>query len=473
MTIGDVTKLSTSRGRRAAQTIPAQRDLALDAARVACLIAVVVLHILLVTLTTDPSTGALRSVMAPTEASWYAPVSWLVQVMPLFFVVGGCASAISWSRQSAEGVRGPAWVRARLLRLVVPASAVWVALALAGALATLVGMPADWASMALQGLGMHLWFVGAYSACLVGVPLLHGLHDRRPVLTLAALVGLSAAIEVLRIAAERPWWGLLGFAPVWLAIHQIGFFRHDGSFARASAGRLLGITALSVLVMLCLTSLPWWGADGLSALNPPTLCMIALGAAQACVLQLCSPALERLMRWRPAQAVAWVVGSRATTLYLWHLPVIVAVMAVWWLLGGPDPVPGSAQWWLWRLPIGLLCWAMVLLVVRPLGVLEAVAGRIVAREPEPEGPAAGGSPSGERPSTAPRADGSAPLRASSPDRSSSPDGRAWVRILAAAVLVFSAAVLEVRFLLGIPLALGGAAAMVAAVLLLVPPARRS
>ncbi len=405
MTIGDVTKLSTSRGRRAAQTIPAQRDLALDAARVACLIAVVVLHILLVTLTTDPSTGALRSVMAPTEASWYAPVSWLVQVMPLFFVVGGCASAISWSCQSAEGVRGPAWVRARLLRLVVPASAVWVALALAGALATLVGMPADWASMALQGLGMHLWFVGAYTACLVGVPLLHGLHDRRPVLTLAALVGLSAAIEVLRIAAERPWWGLLGFAPVWLAIHQIGFFRHDGSFARASAGRLLGITALSVLVMLCLTSLPWWGADGLSALNPPTLCMIALGAAQACVLQL--------------------------------------------------------------------CWAMVLLVVRPLGVLEAVAGRIVAREPEPEGPAAGGSPSGERPSTAPRADGSAPLRASSPDRSSSPDGRAWVRILAAAVLVVSAAVLEVRFLLGIPLALGGAAAMVAAVLLLVPPARRS
>ena len=406
MTIGDVTKLSTSRGRRAAQTIPAQCDLALDAARVACLIAVVVLHILLVTLTTDPSTGALRSVMAPTEASWHAPVSWLVQVMPLFFVVGGCASAISWSRQSAEGVRGPAWVRARLLRLVVPASAVWVALALAGALATLAGMPADWASMALQGLGMHLWFVGSYTACLVGVPLLHGLHDRRPVLTLAALVGLSAAIEVRRIAAEQPWWGLLGFAPVWLAIHQIGFFRHDGSFARASAGRLLGITALSVLVMLCLMSLPWWGADGLSALNPPTLCMIALGAAQACVLQL--------------------------------------------------------------------CWAMVLLVVRPLGVLEAVAGRIVAREPEPEGPAAaGGSPSGERPSTAPRADGSAPLRASSPDRSSSPDGRAWVRILAAAVLVFSAAVLEVRFLLGIPLALGGAAAMVAAVLLLVPPARRS
>ena len=463
---------SISSGERAPQAIPAGRDLALDAARVACLIAVVVLHVLLVTLTTDPSTGALRTVMAPTEASWYAPVSWLVQVMPLFFVVGGCASAISWSRQSAEGVRGPAWVRARLLRLVVPASAVWVALALAGALATLVGMPADWASMALQGLGMHLWFVGAYTACLVGVPLLHGLHERRPVLTLAALVGLSAAVEALRIAAERPWWGLLGFAPVWLAIHQIGFFRHDGSFARASVGRLVGITALSVLVLLGLTSLPWWGADGLSALNPPTLCMIALGATQACVLQLCSPALDRLMRWRPAQAVAWVVGSRATTLYLWHLPVIVVVMAAWWLLGGPDPVPGSGQWWLWRLPIGLLCWTMVLLVVRPLGVVETVAGRIVARAPEPEGRGDDRPASSEQPSSAPGADGSAPLRTQSLERSPSPGGPAWVRVLAAAVLVVAAAVLEVRFLLSIPLALGGAAAMVVAVLLLVPPVRR-
>ena len=446
MTIGDVTKLSTSRGRRAAQTIPAQRDLALDAARVACLIAVVVLHILLVTLTTDPGTGELRSVMAPMEAPWYAPVSWWVQVMPLFFVVGGCASAISWSRRTAEGVSGAAWVRARLLRLVVPATAVWIALGLFGALAALAGMPADWVSMALQGLGMHLWFVGAYTACVVGVPLLHGLHERRPALTLAVLVALCAAIEAMRIAVGNPWWGLLGFAPVWLAIQQIGFFRHDGSFARACAGRLLAIMALCVLVLIVLTALPWWGEDALSTLNPPTLCMIALGSAQACLLQLCTPALDRLMRRRPVQAVAWVIGSRATTLYLWHLPVIVAVLAVWWLLGGPDPVPGSAQWWLWRLPIGLLCWALLLLVVRPLGVVETAAGRIVAREPGPQC----------RPGGA---------------HAAALGGCSGVRVLAAAVLVVGAAVLEVRFLLSLPLALGGAAAMAAAVLLLVPPAR--
>jgi hypothetical protein len=204
--------------------------------------------------------------------------------------------------------------------------------------------------------------------------------------------------------------------------------------------------ALCVLVLIALTALPWWGEDALSTLNPPTLCMIALGSAQACLLQLCTPALDRLMRRRPVQAVAWVIGSRATTLYLWHLPVIVAVMAVWWLLGGPDPVPGSAQWWLWRLPIGLLCWALILLVVRPLGFVETAAGRIVAREPGPQ----------RRPGGA---------------HAAALGGSSGVRVLAAAVLVVAAAVLEVRFLLSLPLALGGAAAMAAAVLLLVLPAR--
>lgn len=431
-------QLSSAPGRGGLPAAPPDRDPALDAARTACLIAVVTIHILLVTLTTDPATGALSTVMAPTRQGWYPPVSWLVQVMPLFFVVGGCASAISWSRRGAAGMSGAAWVRARLLRLVLPAAALWAALALAGLAATAAGLPEDWVRLALQGLGMHLWFVGAYALCLAAVPLLHGLHTRRPGRTMAALVLLSLAVELLRILADRPWWGLLGFAPVWLAIHQIGFLRWDGTFRRASGPRLLGLAAAAALAVAGLSALPWWADDGLATLNPPTLCMLALGAAQACVLELASPALGRLMALRPVQAVAWVIGSRAMTLYLWHLPVIVAVMAVWWLLGGPDPEPGSGRWWLWRIPLALVCWVLVLAAVRPLSVVERLAGALAERASRaPREPAAG-----------------------------------WIRVLAAAGLVVAAAVLEVRFLLGMPLVLGGAAAMLAAVALLAPPVQR-
>lgn len=388
------------------------------------------IHILMVAITAHPSTGALSNVMVPSAYAWYPPASWLLQVMPLFFVVGGCASAISWSRKAAAGTTGPTWVRARLLRLILPAAVLWASLATAAAVALALGVPRGWVAVALQGLGMHLWFVGAYTLCLAAVPVLHGLHRRRPALSIGALVVLCAAVEVLRIAAQQPWWGLLGFAPVWLAIQQIGFFRQGGSFRRAPRARLLGIMIAGTAALAGLTALPWWGEDALSTLNPPTLCMVVLGLVQACALELLSPALRRLMTQRPAQAVAWVVGSRATTLYLWHLPVIVTVMAAWWLLGGPDPVPGSAQWWLWRVPIAIVCWVLILLAVRPLSVVERLAG--------------------------PRADRT-PVSGA---------GIGWGPVLAASGLVITTAALEVRFLLSPVLVLSGAAAMVVAVLLL-------
>lgn len=405
------------------------RDAALDAARVLCLVCVVSIHILMVTLTTDPATGAVANVMAPTEAGWYPWASWAVQVMPLFFVVGGCASAISWARHRARGGGGPSWVRGRLLRLALPGALLWAVLALAAAAATAAGVPRQWVAAALQGLGMHLWFLGAYVVCLVAVPWLHARHTRRPRTTIGLLILAVAGIETLRILLADPWWGLLGLAVVWPAIQQIGFFRHDGSFARTPSWALALIGLLSLGLLAATTAAPWWGEDALSTLNPPTICMVLLGIAQACALQLLSPVLERLMALRPMVVLAWLVGSRALTLYLWHLPVIVAVMAAWWLLEAPDPAPGSAGWWLWRIPLGVLCWVLVLLVVQPLGRLES------------------------RAAPAPVDDGGA-LHAS------------WPVVLIAAAAVVTPAVLEIRYLLSPPLTTAGAAAMILAVVLL-------
>lgn len=331
-------------------------------------------------------------------------------------------------------------VRRRGLRAVVgagpapaagaPGGRLWAVLAAGAWTALALGVPGDWVGLALRGLGMHLWFVGAYTLCLVAVPALHGLHRRRPGAAMGGLVLACAAVEAVRIALQQPWWGLLGFAPVWLAIHQIGFFLQDGTLRRAPRGRLVRVMAAGVVLLAGLTALPWWGEDALSTLNPPTLCMVALGLVQACALELLSPALRRLMSRRPARAAAWLVGSRATTLYLWHLPVIVAVMAAWWLLGGPDPAPETAGWWLWRIPIAAVCWALVLLAVRPLSVVERLAD--------------------------------ARLESTRDDDAD----RGWGSVLAAAVLVSAAALLEVRLLLGPVLVLGGAAAMAMAAVLL-------
>ena len=56
------------------------RDPAVDAARVACVITVVCLHILMVTITRDPASGEIRSVLVPTLQPWYWWATWLLQL---------------------------------------------------------------------------------------------------------------------------------------------------------------------------------------------------------------------------------------------------------------------------------------------------------------------------------------------------------------------------------------------------------
>ncbi|WP_052209389.1 acyltransferase [Kocuria sp. ZOR0020] len=416
----------------------AGRDLAVDAARVAALAFVVCAHILLVTLVTDPATGGVSNVMVPTLYPWFWWVTCLVQIMPLFFVVGGYASAVSWNRARSthhgrDSTSPAGWVRARLLKLAQPAAALWVFLALAYGAARVVGAPSDYVNAALPGIGMHLWFLGAYGLCMAAVPLTTAAHRRRPYLSLGVLLAAVVMVELIRVGTGQPWWGLLGLGPVWVAIHQLGYLRADGTFGRCPPWLLVVMAAAGYLGLAVLTSMPAWSRDMLTNLNPPTMALFLLGLSQACLLQLLTPLLDRLMRHKPIQTVAWVIGSRPVTLYLWHLPVIVCVMAVWWLVGGPEPAVDSAAWWLWRVPLAAICWVAVLAVV-PL------AGSVEAR--------------------------------------SSVDSRSpvtWLPVLIALVLVVVPAVLEIRFLFTPWLVLGGAVAHVVAVGLLRrvrPPARR-
>ena len=61
-----------------------ERDPAVDAARVGCVIAVVCIHILMVTLTADPATGEIRSVLVPTQQPWYWWATWIFQICLLY-----------------------------------------------------------------------------------------------------------------------------------------------------------------------------------------------------------------------------------------------------------------------------------------------------------------------------------------------------------------------------------------------------
>ena len=59
------------------------------------------------------------------DAAW---VTWIIQVMPVFFFVGGCASARGLHRLEPGQEATPAWITKRIHRLftrVIPLVIVW------------------------------------------------------------------------------------------------------------------------------------------------------------------------------------------------------------------------------------------------------------------------------------------------------------------------------------------------------------
>ena len=75
--------------------------------------------------------GTLMTSHLLTVLPWTAWLTWFLQVMPVFFLVGGYANGISWRAACRDGRPYAAWLEGRLRRLVwpiLPLLAVWVAI---------------------------------------------------------------------------------------------------------------------------------------------------------------------------------------------------------------------------------------------------------------------------------------------------------------------------------------------------------
>jgi len=329
----------------------AQRDLVVDLVRTACVVLVVVVHITMVGVAVGPDGIAVTSPLQ--EAPWYVAATWVGQVMPLFFVVGGFASAVGWRSTVARGGGARDFVATRLVRLFRPAIPLFLVLAVALGTATALGTPPELLGEVAFGIGSPLWFLAAYGITQCCVPLMARLHARAPWRTLGALLVLAAAVDSVRFATGVAEVGLLNLGPVWLFAQQLGFLWADGWFARRSRLALVGGAVAGYAALVPLTSVGLWAPDMLQDLNPPMLPLAFLAVAQACLVQLLHGPLSRLMRTRGAQAAVFVVGRDGMVVYLWHLPLFIALNGIALLLGAPFPEPGSAVWWATR-PVALV-----------------------------------------------------------------------------------------------------------------------
>ncbi len=299
-----------------------ERDPVIDLARFFCLALVVVGHTMMVSpvLHTD---GTVTTENTLALQDWFEPIIWIFMVMPLFFVAGGITGLQSWRRLRARGGSGVEFAQARLLRLIRPAAAL-LAVMFAGLWAArLLGVEPQVVELIVTGAGMPLWFLAAYLAAQLNIPVLAALHRRAPWLTLAGLTALVVAVDCLRGAMP-----LLAYANIlflWCAVQQLGFILADAPPGSLGASRLVGIIVASNLLLGLVTGLGLYRGNMLVNLNPPNFCLLLLGVAQAAALQLSRPLLVMAAAARWVRAVVGLAGRRAMTVYLWHLPLLATM----------------------------------------------------------------------------------------------------------------------------------------------------
>ncbi|QGQ18504.1 acyltransferase family protein [Cellulomonas sp. JZ18] len=179
------------RVRQAAAHAPAGRDRYVDLLRVAAVTVVVLGHWVVSAVTVTD--GRLGGVSILTLLPWTHPWTWLAQVMPVVFLVGGFANAASWSSPHRTG-GAAAWVRARALRLLRPTAAFGVVLVTGYVGALALGADPQLARTCVWLATTSLWFLVVYLVVVALAPAAIAWQRRRGVLaTLVPLVALVAA----------------------------------------------------------------------------------------------------------------------------------------------------------------------------------------------------------------------------------------------------------------------------------------
>ena len=354
---------------------PTSRDRLVDLLRALSIGVVILWHwVFSVTFVDRQGTITMPNPVGDVRLMWLA--TWLFQIMPVFFFVGGFSNLASWEAlERRGGARWSTFARRRLGRLLRPIAAfaaVWVAVDAGGRL-----FVDGYESVLAWGrvVFVPLWFIGMYAAVVLLAPLTARLHRMGRETVLVALGGAIVLADLGRFRFDLEPLGLLNAGLVWLFAHQLGYFWRDGTFTGWPRRRLwtmagAGLTALVVLTNLGVypRSMVAVRGEAVSNMFPTTACIAALAVFQAAVVMLVRPAAERWLAGRRVWKAVISVNAVAMTLFAWHMTALVVVLGLARAGGYEPPTEPTAAWWaqrpLWLVAPGLVLALLVWLFAR-------------------------------------------------------------------------------------------------------------
>ncbi|HEY9264259.1 MAG TPA: acyltransferase [Mycobacterium sp.] len=312
---------------------PPERDRAIDVIRIAALVGVVVGHTVMATSTVRDDVFIWSNLL--TASPVFQALTWLFQIMPLFFFAGVAAAVLSWTPGTSWGN----WLMRRCTRLYRPVFyylGFWAA-----ALVVLRGVLPVHVYEPIAGISIQLlWFLGAYVLVLAAVPALSRITSTgRFVAATAATYGVIAVVDLVRInASALPVLGYVNLV-VWLIPGMFGVAYRRGLLSPRPA-LTVGAAMFAVNIALMVwgpyeLSLVGLETQQLKNMSPPSL-LLAGHAIMMCALTIA--AAPAVARWARRPRVWWltVIGnSGAMTLYLWHIPALLAMHLAFDYLGFP------------------------------------------------------------------------------------------------------------------------------------------
>ena len=357
-----------------ARSTPATRDRYVDFLRIASIIVVVLGHWLMAVVTLDDGQFHIGNVLGMVPFLWLA--TWVLQVMPVFFFVGGFANLVTIDGQRRKGMGVAEYLVGRAQRLVRPVAvlfAVWIPLAIA--LVTF-GVDRELLGDATKVVCQPLWFVGVYLIVSALAPPLRDLHVALPLPNTrstrrARRRGRHRALR-LRHPRDR-----LAQHAVRVAVRpaaRLLLRRRCAHPCHAEATRRRGRRLRSARSFALTTFGPYphsmVGLPGerISNMAPPTICLLALTVLQVALVMLLRPALTRWLQREKPWTVVVAGNGVIMTIFLWHLSAMLLSVSLLYPLGFPQPDGGTAAWWITR-PL----W--ILVGVIPLVAIVALLGR--------------------------------------------------------------------------------------------------
>jgi fucose 4-O-acetylase-like acetyltransferase len=316
-----------------AAATPDSRDRAIDVIRITSLIAVVLGHTVMAISTIRGGVLIWDNLLTTSVA--FQALTWIFQIMPLFFFAGAAACLTSWQ----PGTNWGSWLMTRCTRLFRPVFyylGFW-----AVALYLLHPLVPQHVYDPIAGVSTQaLWFLGAYVLVLAAMPMLYRITTTaRLAVGVTAVYAAIAVIDMVRLHwhALSPL-GYLNLA-VWLipAMFGVAYRRHLLT-ARQALTIAAGVFAINLALAWSgpyQVSMVGTGDHHLSNTSPPSLLL----AGHAIVLSLMAiAAAPAIGRWAGRPRVWWwtaLGNSGAMTLYLWHIPALLGIHLLFDELGAP------------------------------------------------------------------------------------------------------------------------------------------